>query len=217
MFVFTPKSMAVHLNLGSVVFGMTKFSREEERLVTVCNESQHEVQISGQFYTEPPVAVNQEDSDSFDKEETLSNKLIDEAVSMHSVLLYDFEERTSVQDVRIDAEAVKHFDSVVPNRISAGVSTEIKLVFRPSYDADNPFPDDVEPPYFQRTKITFCFSDAEDCIESHNVILSGLIGGIDMEFHPKVIDFRKIYLGEEHCAQIKVLNVDGKEALKIYR
>jgi len=149
--------------MGSVVFGMTKFSREEERLVTVCNESQHEVQISGQFYTEPPVAVNQEDSDSFDKEETLSNKLIDEAVSMHSVLLYDFEERTSVQDVRIDAEAVKHFDSVVPNRISAGVSTEIKLVFRPSYDADNPFPDDVEPPYFQRTKITFCFSDAEDC------------------------------------------------------
>jgi len=38
-----------------------------------------------------------------------------------------------------------------------------------------------------------------------------------MEFHPKVIDFRKIYLGEEHCAQIKVLNVDGKEVLKIYR
>ncbi|XP_050741156.1 uncharacterized protein LOC108029238 isoform X2 [Drosophila biarmipes] len=217
MFAFTPKSMSVHLNMGSVVFGMTKFSREETRSVTVCNETPHEVQVSGQFYSEPAAAAKEKESNSFDGEERISNKMIEDAVSMHSVLLYDFEERTSVQNVQIDVEALKHFDFAVPSRISAGASTEIKLAFRPSYDADNPFPDEVEPPYFQRTKITFCFSDAEECIESHNVILSGLIGGIDMEFHPKVIDFRKIYLGEEHCAQIKVLNVDDVPAKVVYK
>ncbi|XP_017074987.2 LOW QUALITY PROTEIN: uncharacterized protein LOC108110432 [Drosophila eugracilis] len=214
MFVFTPKSMGVHLSVGSVAFGMTKFSREEVRTVTVCNESPHEVFVNGDFHSEPQATVTE--PFALDKEDRLSNKLIDDAVSMHSVLLYDFEEQTSVQDVLIDANAVKHFDFTVPNRILAGVSEDIKLIFRPSYDAESPFPEDADPPYFQRTRVSFCFSDVEDCIESHNVILSGLIGGIEVEFHPKVIDFRKIYLGEEHCAQIKVLNSDDVPAKVVY-
>ncbi|EDV57289.2 uncharacterized protein LOC6541119 [Drosophila erecta] len=211
MFFFTPKSMGVHLSIGSVLFGMTRFSREDVRSVTVCNESTHEVFVVGKFYSEPAVA-----SDSLGKEDTLSNKLIDDAVSMHSVLLYDFEEDTSVQNVQIDAEAAKHFDYDAPARIGATSSVDIMLIFRPSYSAENPFSDNVEPPYFQRSRVTFCFSDAQECIESHNVILSGSIGGIQLEFHPKVIDFRKIYLGEEHCAQIKVLNVDDVPAKVVY-
>ncbi|XP_043647447.1 uncharacterized protein LOC122615916 [Drosophila teissieri] len=211
MFFFTPKSMGVHLSIGSVLFAMTKFSREDVRTVTVCNESAHEIFVAGKFYTEPPVV-----SDSLDKEDTLSNKLIDDAVSMHSVLLFDFEENTSVQNVQIDAEAAKHFDYDAPARISAGFSGDIRLIFRPNYNPENPFSDDVEPPYFQRSRVTFCFSDAQDCIESHHVILSGSIAGIELEFHPKIIDFRKIYLGEEHCSQIKVLNVEDVPAKVVY-
>uniref|UniRef100_A0A6P4E058 Uncharacterized protein LOC108037644 n=1 Tax=Drosophila rhopaloa TaxID=1041015 RepID=A0A6P4E058_DRORH len=214
MFVFTPKSMSVHLNLGSVVFSMTKFSREELRMVTVCNEGLHEAYVSGDFYSEPAA---KEPIETPEEEEKISNKLIDDAVSMHSVLLFDFEDHTSVQNVLIDAKAVKHFDFNLPNRISAGSSADIVLIFRPTYDAENPFSDDLEPPYFQRTRATFCFSDAQDCIESHYVILAGSIEGIEMEFHPKVIDFRKIYLGEEHCAQIKVLNVDAVPAKVEYK
>ncbi|XP_017132038.1 uncharacterized protein LOC108149140 isoform X1 [Drosophila elegans] len=216
MFVFTPKSMSVHLNIGSVVFGSTKFSGDETRMVIMCNESPHEVFVTGRFYTEPAAKEPSTDEDE-DEDDQISNKLIDDAISMHSALIFDFEERASVQDLLMDAKAVKHFDFSMPNKIGTGNSAEIMLIFRPTYDAENPFPDDQEPPYFQRTRATFCFTDAEECIESHFVIMAGLIEGIEMEFHPKVIDFRKIYLGEEHCAQIKVLNSDVVPAKVEYK
>lgn len=214
MFQFTPKSMGVHLSLGKLEFVQTKFSREEIRTVIVCNETPHEVYISGEFYKDPKlgpvVSVESSSSGGEEDEEELSNKIIEDAVSMHSVLLYDFEEENNSQQVLYHPDASKHFDFVVPNRISGLISGEIKLIFRPHYDPNEPFPEDMEPPYFQRTRVNFCVTDAEECYESHFIVLSGEIGGIEVETHPKVIDFRKVYLGEEHCAQIKILNVDGK-------
>ncbi|SPP79109.1 uncharacterized protein LOC117582439 [Drosophila guanche] len=213
IFDFLAKSMGVHLSGGTVPFGLTKFSREERRTVTVCNESSHEVMMSGTF-----------DSDQRDVESAthsvashFSNKLIDEAVSMHSVLIYDFEEDSNIQNVNYNATAPKHFGFVVPHSIPALSAAEIVINFRPLYDSNEPFSDDAEPPYFQRTRLIFCFTDAEECMESHFVVVSGEISGIEVELYPKVIDFRKIYLGEEHCAQIKILNVDAVPAKVAYK
>ncbi|KAH8237861.1 hypothetical protein KR032_004475, partial [Drosophila birchii] len=209
MFSLTPKSMSVHLSLGVVTFPVTKFGRETVRSVTVCNEGVDEVVVTGQLYKDP-----EPEPESFhSSEDSLSSKLISEAVSMRSVLIYDFEDQaTTVQEVTYDEKASKHFEFILPNRIGGNTSSEIKLCFRPVYEVDNIFPEDIEPPYFQRTRATFCFSNDEDCIESYIVVLSAEIGGIEMEVHPKTIDFRKIYLGEEHCALIKFLNVDSVPA-----
>ncbi|XP_033235264.1 uncharacterized protein [Drosophila pseudoobscura] len=213
IFDFTAKSMGVHLSGGSVSFGLTKFSREEQRTITVCNESPHEVRVSCNFDGNPNLAESA--SQSIDSH--FSNKLIDEAVSMRSVLLFDFEENPNIQNVRYSISAAKHFGFVTPHSIPSWSSAEIVVSFRPLYDATEPFPDDAEPPYFQRTRLTFCITDSEDCIESHFLVVSGEIDGIEVEVYPKLIDFRKIYLGEEHCSQIKILNVDAVPAKVAYK
>ncbi|KAH8412221.1 hypothetical protein KR009_000536, partial [Drosophila setifemur] len=219
LFQFTPKSMGVYLSLGNMGFCQTKFSREEIRSVIVCNESPHEVIVAGEFYKEPKPEVLETDSSIGDdvRDNSFANKINDEAISMHSVLLYDFEDDKSVEQVPYQVEATKHFDFIVPNRIAGQTSAEIKLIFRPSYDPNDPFPEEEEPPYFYRTRINFCFSDAEECIESHFVVVFGEIGGIEVEVHPKIIDFRKVYLGEEHCAHIKILNVDAVPAAVTFK
>ncbi|KAH8278034.1 hypothetical protein KR026_003841, partial [Drosophila bipectinata] len=218
MFQFTPKSIGVHLSLGKLEFGQARFSREEMRTIVVCNETLHEVFVSGDFYKDPKLDTGAESSTSgYDNDSGMQNKIIEEAISMRSILLFDFEDDSDISQVLYHPGANKHFDFIVPNRISGLGVGEIKLIFRPHYDPNEPFPDDLEPPYFQRTRINFCVSDAEDCIETHFVVVSGEIGGIEVETHPKVIDFRKVYLGEEHCAQIKILNVDAVPARVVYK
>ncbi|KAH8282977.1 hypothetical protein KR054_011387, partial [Drosophila jambulina] len=211
MFSFTPKSMSVHLSLGHVSFPVTKFGRETMRSVTVCNEGADEVVVTGQLYKEETPSVHSEVS--YDSTvEDIPDKLISDAVSMRSVLIYDFEDTATVQEVTYDPNASKHFEFILPNRIVGNSSAEIQLCFKPIYDVHNLFPDDTKPPYLQRSRVTFCFSNDEDCIESYIAVLTGEIGGVELEVHPKVVDFRKIYLGEEHCAQIKILNVDSVPA-----
>ncbi|XP_041631898.1 uncharacterized protein [Drosophila kikkawai] len=210
MFTFTPKSMSVHLSLGCVTFPVTKFGRESCRSVTVCNEGLEDVVVTGQLFKEATTDTQDESYES--ASDDINEKLISDAVSMRSVLIYDFEEESAVQEVTYDPKASSHFEFILPNRIGGNSSAEIKLCFRPTYDVHQLFPNDMEPPYIQRTRATFCFANDEDCIESYIVVLSGGIGGIEMEVHPKVVDFRKIYLGEEHCAQIKFLNIDSVPA-----
>uniref|UniRef100_A0A1I8MUJ3 Uncharacterized protein n=1 Tax=Musca domestica TaxID=7370 RepID=A0A1I8MUJ3_MUSDO len=45
--------------------------------------------------------------------------------------------------------------------------------------------------------------------EYKSIKVKGFINGPDIEIIPKCIDFRNVYFGEEQCASIKVLNVDG--------
>ncbi|KAH8357028.1 hypothetical protein KR200_002314, partial [Drosophila serrata] len=211
LFTFTPKSMSVHLSLGLLAFPVTKFGREVWRSVTVCNEGLEEVIVTGQLYKDPNPDAQSKSQDS-SQDDDISEKLISEAVSMRSVLIYDFEDEATVQEVTYDPKASHHFEFILPNRIVGNSSAEIKVCFRPVYEVHRLFPEDLEPPYMQRTRATFCFANDQDCIESYIAVLTGQIGGIELEVHPKVIDFRKIYLGEEHCAQIKFLNVDSVSA-----
>ncbi|KAH8266486.1 hypothetical protein KR044_004226, partial [Drosophila immigrans] len=206
IFDYTPKSMGVYVNKGYLPFGRSKFNVETKRSIYICNESPHVVKLKYQFHREPTEAEMRSSS-------VQSNRVFEEAnVSMHSMLMFDFGEGAQSQSMLFNDDAGKHFHLEVPETLESSSTNEIVLTFRPTYDEEEPFSDDLEPPYFQRTKITFCFTDAFDCLESHYILTEGEIDGVQIEVFPKTIDFRKIYLGEEHCSYIKVLNVDDVNA-----
>ncbi|XP_068141752.1 uncharacterized protein [Drosophila tropicalis] len=210
VFDYTPRSMGVYLSAGYVKFGLARFGSEHLRSIRVCNDSPHDVFMDGDFqYDRRQTDTSRSSASSRSR---LSNKLIEDAISMHSVLMYDFEENANAQNVTYDAKAGKHFCVSAPKTLEGWASDQIIIALRPVYSESEPFPDELEPPYHQRTKLMFCFSDVEECIESHFVIVTGDVAGVVVEVHPSVIDFRKIYLGEEHCAHIKFLNVDDVQA-----
>ncbi|XP_034101229.1 uncharacterized protein LOC117565950 isoform X2 [Drosophila albomicans] len=211
IFEYTPRSMGVYMNKGYVHFGRSKFNEESSRSIIVCNESPHAVKMKHQFHVE---LDDQAEANSMSR---FSNNMFEEAISMHSILMYDFDDENQAQTIVYNDDAAKHFHLEVPDVIEAFSSHEIALTFRPFYDEEKPFPDDQDPPYFQRTRINFCFTDSFDCMQTHYVLTDGEISGIEIEMFPKTIDFRKIYLGEEHCAYIKVLNVDDVNAKVKYK
>lgn len=215
IFDFTPKSISVYLSRGHIAFGRSKFSEETKRSITVCNESPHVVNMRSEFYSERLSDANRAEENSMSSK--YSNKMFEEAISMHSVLMYDFDEDNRSQSLLYNEEATVHFTLEGPEALEPLSSYELTLTFRPHYDDSVTFPENSDPPYFQRTKIFLCFTDSNECIESHYIVAEGEIAGIEIEVFPKVIDFRKIYLGEEHCAYIKVLNVDDVTAKVKYK
>ncbi|ALC39538.1 CG15824 [Drosophila busckii] len=206
MFEFTPKSMGAYLSHGHIVFGQTKFDQEETRKIIICNESPHILRMCTYFSIQQRDTVHSSLSIN-----SKMSRLFSDAVSMHSVLMYDFEEE-GPPTITYNEEAEYHFNYDAPDVLEAYSTNEIILKFRPNCIETTPFSDAMEPPYFQRTKIHFCLTDSDDCVETQFVTIEGEVGGIEVEIFPKVIDFRKIYLGEEHCAFIKILNVDGVNA-----
>ncbi|XP_030384254.1 uncharacterized protein LOC115631593 [Scaptodrosophila lebanonensis] len=205
VFEFTPKSMGVNVSAGYIRFGQQKFMQREDRTVTICNESSHLINLAWTFQTDATVKFNT-------AAEELPKKPSEDAVSMHSILLFEFDEDAVSHNAISEMAAAKHFIVEAPTTIGAGSAYEVVIGFQPLEDPEVPFSDETDPPYFQRSKVSFCFTDAEECIETHYITIAGEILGIEVEVFPKIIDFRKIYLGEEHCAQIKILNSDAMHA-----
>ncbi|EDW03468.1 GH10488 [Drosophila grimshawi] len=172
---------------------MAKFGEEISRTITICNESPYTLHLSSEFYADSPVTSI----------ESISNE--SDSISMHSALLFDFEDDDN-ERISYSAAAATHFQLDAPTKIHPLESYQTVLAFRPNLLTT--FPDEAIPPFFQCTKISLCFTDNNDCVDSHFIVVDGLIAGIDVEFFPKTIDMRNIYVGEEHCAFIKVLNVD---------
>lgn len=206
MFSYTPKSMSAYVNRGYLPFGLTKFGDEVQRSFSICNESTHPLRISTSFYAKE--TVDEEESENTSAQSAISDKLIESAVSMHSVLLFDFNEDTESEVLSYKETSSIHYHIEVPHQIDPISSAQIMIKFKPiDYEE---FDDNEVPPFRERTKINLCFTDSMECIETHSIVIYGEIRGIDVEIFPTVIDFRKIYLGEEHCAFIKILNVDGR-------
>ncbi|EDW13046.2 uncharacterized protein Dmoj_GI18006 [Drosophila mojavensis] len=205
VFSYTPKSMSAYVNRGYLPFGLTKFGDEVQRSFSICNESTHPLRISTSFYAKE--TVDEEESENTSAQSAISDKLIESAVSMHSVLLFDFNEDTESEVLSYKETSSIHYHIEVPHQIDPISSAQIMIKFKPiDYEE---FDDNEVPPFRERTKINLCFTDSMECIETHSIVIYGEIRGIDVEIFPTVIDFRKIYLGEEHCAFIKILNVDG--------
>lgn len=205
MFNYVPKSMSVYVNRCFLNFGQSKFGEQVQRSFTICNESPHSLWVGSSFYTkESEFDATLEGS----PQSGISQKIIESAVSMHSVLIFDFDDDDKSETLNFNESANIQFNVQLPHQLRPMSTNEIAISFRPV--DSNEISDNEIPPYEELTKINLCFSDSMECIESHSIILSGEIKGIEVEIFPKVIDFRKIYLGEEHCAFIKVLNVDGR-------
>ncbi|XP_030565461.1 uncharacterized protein LOC115765868 isoform X2 [Drosophila novamexicana] len=211
-------SMNVYINRGYISFGLNKFGDEIQRTITICNESPHAVLMSTSFYAAPKSEeeIYESESDDISEHSQISDKLLESAISMHSVLLYDFDELRQSGSLSYSESAASHFRLEAPTELESLDSYEIILIFRP-VAGEEPFSENKEPPFLQRTKINFCFTDFSECMQSHYIVAEGEIAGIELEVFPKVIDFRKIYLGEEHCAFIKILNVDGVPARVKYK
>ncbi|XP_030565466.1 uncharacterized protein LOC115765868 isoform X5 [Drosophila novamexicana] len=218
IFKYVPMSMNVYINRGYISFGLNKFGDEIQRTITICNESPHAVLMSTSFYAAPKSEeeIYESESDDISEHSQISDKLLESAISMHSVLLYDFDELRQSGSLSYSESAASHFRLEAPTELESLDSYEIILIFRP-VAGEEPFSENKEPPFLQRTKINFCFTDFSECMQSHYIVAEGEIAGIELEVFPKVIDFRKIYLGEEHCAFIKILNVDGVPARVKYK
>lgn len=205
-----PKSMSAYINRGFISFGHAKFTDSFTRTISICNESAHSIDLQVDYYatTTETTTATPSSPDTYDTE--LSSKMY-EAISMHSVLLYDFtDEKPGSRETVLNETARIHFVVNAPTSIANNTSTEVSVTFHPAFDNESSIaPEGEDPPYMQRTKIIFCFNDTYECIESHYVLVQGEIDGIEVEVFPQKIEFRRIYLGEEHCAFIKVLNVDG--------
>lgn len=209
IFDFTPKSMSAYVSRGYLSFGHAKFTDSFTHSLTICNESTHQLDLNMEFYAR---SVSPSSSDpSIVPNQRLSTQLFEDAVSMHSVLLFDFDEKKPDADLVLNEDAKIHFYVDAPPSVDPMSSGEINVTFHPAFNNESTIaPEELEPPYLQRTKVNLCFSDLDECIETHYLILEGEVDGIEVEVSPKVIDFRRIYLGEEHCAFIKFLNVDGE-------
>lgn len=212
IFDFTPKSISAYVSRGFLSFGHAKFTDKFTHTFLICNESPHRLDVNVDYYA-PSIKESSSSShnDAHVGGQRLSNQLFEDAISMHSILLFDFEEGKPSPEFVLNEDAKIHFDVDAPSSMDPISSAEIAVTFRPAFDNQSTLaPEDLDPPYMQRTKIYFCFSDFDECIETHYIIVEGEIDGIEVEVYPKVVDFRRIYLGEEHCAFIKFLNVDGE-------
>lgn len=210
VFDFTPKNMSAYVNRGYISFGHAKFTDSFRRTFHICNESSHSLDVHVDYYS-TNAEMTHKTTPSVSGTER-SSKMFDEAVSLHSALLFDFnDEKQESRGSALNEEARIHFVVDAPGSIPNNASTEVSVTFHPAFDNESSLaPEGEDPPYMQRTKIIFCFTDSYECIESHYVLVQGEIDGIEVEVFPQTIDLRRIYLGEEHCAFIKVLNVDGR-------
>lgn len=210
VFDFMPKSMSAYVNRGFISFGHAKFTDSFKRTFNICNESSHSLKVLVDYYSTNAETTLNNTPSVVDTER--SSRMFDEAVSMHSVLIYDFnEEKQGNRGSSLNEDAKIHFVVDAPEDIANNASTEVSVTFHPAFDYESsPAPESEDPPYMQRTKVIFCFTDSYECFESHYVLVEGEIDGIEVEVFPQTIDLRRIYLGEEHCAFIKVLNVDGR-------
>lgn len=203
--------MSAYVSRGYISFGHAKFTDSFTHSLTICNESPHQLDLNVDFYARSVQESFSSSAQSIVPGQRLSSQLFDEAVSMHSLLLFDFDEKKTDADLVLNDEAKIHFYVDAPPAVEPMSSGQIHVTFHPAFNNESTIaPEDQEPPYFQRTKVNLCFSDLDECIETHSIILEGEVDGIEVEVSPKVIDFRRIYLGEEHCAFIKFLNVDGE-------
>lgn len=203
--------MSAYVNRGFISFGRAKFTDSFMRTFNICNESAHSIDLHVDYYATTAEIIEKSAScNTFDTE--LSSKMYDEAVSMHSVLLFDFnDEKQESRETVLNEDAKIHFVVKAPTSIANNTSSEVTVTFHPAFDNESSLAaEGDDPPYMQRTKIIFCITDSYECIESHYVLVQGEIDGIEVEVFPQKIEFRRIYLGEEHCAFIKVLNVDGR-------
>lgn len=86
---------------------------------------------------------------------------------------------------------------------------EIHVCFHPVTLAECDFKDEEPSPHKVKT-ILFLTSGEEMSMLRQVINFQGAIIGPEVEIIPKEVYLRTVYMGEEHCTTIKVLNIDGE-------
>uniref|UniRef100_A0A1A9W0K3 Uncharacterized protein n=1 Tax=Glossina brevipalpis TaxID=37001 RepID=A0A1A9W0K3_9MUSC len=185
--IHEPVRFSVYFDRLSLSYSPLKFSREEKKTIHVCNESDILIDFNVRLLREEE-----------EEEETLG-----------------LVTNSSNEDDFLDAYSDRHFTILSTNtNIPGNSAVKFTVTFRPIIHEDFTVPDTLIPPYKVSTKLVIELSD-HDFQTSEIVSITGLITGPAIDIIPKTIRLPTVYFGEEHCAQIKVINIDGYNDLDV--
>uniref|UniRef100_A0A0K8TXD1 Hydrocephalus-inducing n=1 Tax=Bactrocera latifrons TaxID=174628 RepID=A0A0K8TXD1_BACLA len=196
----TPLINSFYINTNLLTFESLKYERETTRSFTVCNESNEDKTFTTTFFTDPEqldenfdYKMDARQSQSYSIRSSSSFNMI------HTPLTHP-----------CDLVAYKHFR--IDNEIftiEGKSSMEISVIFHPVSLKECDFREEEPSPHKVRT-ILFLTIGEEMSMVRQLINFQGSIIGPEVEITPKDIYLRTVYMGEEHCTVIKVLNIDGK-------
>ncbi|XP_011188801.1 uncharacterized protein LOC105216146 [Zeugodacus cucurbitae] len=196
----SPLINSFYMNTNLITFEALKYERETTRSFIICNESNEEKHFTTTFFSDPiQLADNPDYKSDVRQSQAYSIRSSSSFSMIHSPLANP-----------CDLVAYKHFQ--IPNEnftIQGKSSLEIPVRFCPVTLAECDFKDEESSPHKVRTILFLTIGD-EISMVRQLINFQGAIIGPEVEITPKEIYIRTVYMGEEHCAIIKVLNVDGK-------
>ncbi|KAL9924984.1 uncharacterized protein ACN2A1_010385 [Glossina fuscipes fuscipes] len=187
-----PTRFSIYFDRLNLSYSALKFTREERKTIHVCNESNILIDFNVRF-----LSAQEED------EHVVS------VTKMYNEVEGDIVPENS------DPHAYRHFTILATNtNIPSNSGVKFTITFRPIVHEDFEVPDELMPPYKVSANIVIELSD-EYFKKSEILNLHGLIIGPTIDIIPKTIHLPTVYFGEEHCAQIKVINTDGYNDLEV--
>lgn len=177
--------MSIFVDALYITFDLLHFNTEQTLEFTVCNESCNDMVYVFNFSTL--------------EELTLRKRITTEPL----------DPITGERKETIDKNPNKHFRfQPLCTTIPAFSSRIAEVTFRPIVHKDFLPSWDLPPPFVVQTGL--CIRPkAHPEAEPKYVNLKGFISGIEIDISPKMMDLRRVYYGEEHCAYIDVRNLDG--------
>ncbi|XP_061398688.1 uncharacterized protein LOC133334406 [Musca vetustissima] len=183
-FIHKPIQWSLFPDCANIQFDAIKFDRNTTKTFRLCNDSKSTIKFQLEFPTKHNRTCCEIDQTSNENNSSEENKTI------------------------IDQYPWRHF-KIHPKcgTLSPNTSQLIDVTFHPIMHED--FSSEMEiPPFLVETKL-FLKAQDELKVEQKSIRVKGFINGPDIEIIPKFIDFRNVYFGEEQCATIKAINVDG--------
>ncbi|XP_036329834.1 uncharacterized protein LOC118741975 [Rhagoletis pomonella] len=197
-----PVTNSLYLNTNKLTFEELKYERESKLTVMICNEFMAEKDLIVTFLTDP---TQLQENPLFN-----INPMRSQQSSMTNINVYSTNTYIPIDDDELNFFAYKHFKIETEKlTISGRSSKEITVCFHPVMLPECDFSDTTLPPFRVRTRLFFTVTN-EMVPYRKSLMLKGFISGPEIELKPKEIRLRKIYMGEEHCELINVLNVDDK-------
>uniref|UniRef100_A0A1A9VXN7 Uncharacterized protein n=1 Tax=Glossina austeni TaxID=7395 RepID=A0A1A9VXN7_GLOAU len=188
--VHEPIRFSIYCDRLNLTCSALKFTREEKKTIHVCNESNILIDFNVRFLS-------------------AEEEIVDSTTKMHS------DDEGDIIPGNVDPHADRHFTILTTNtNIPGNSAVKFTIIFRPIVHEDFEVPDELVPPYKVSTNLVIELSD-EYFKKSEILNVNGLIVGPTIDIIPKTFHLPTVYFGEEHCAQIKVINTDGYNDLDV--
>lgn len=111
--------------------------------------------------------------------------------------------------INVDKNSIKHFscDKGVKS-VEAKGSIKLKLTFQPIIYDGMEISEDILPPFSVSVRLSLGLEE-DPVVHMINVYAVGYIKGPEIDI-PREISIPPVYYGEEHCGEIRVINIDCK-------